>query len=461
MDMRSWKKYTIIYLTIILAPVSLYGQKVKELDSLMYNGRYFEAKELYRHIRDILNPSTDLFYKYRMAQFMDKKDSVTIYLEQILSDYPDMFGVQTIDVYSILMDTYTTLRNYEKGMFTYQRMTKHLKENPYGIEKEMLTRWQERTEDRLYYLKQAVSQPPITLKRSHTHDSVKIIGDLRPICTVKYNGVSLRTVLDTGTQPYCVMSKKRAEQIGIKYNTSKFNQESLNKAISTDHAIIDSMAIGNLILYNIPVDLYEDNITSHLSDSVKNNPEETALADSSHTNAFLPTIGLPLLKLIGKLRIDYEKKQMTFPDTDTNHLPKEPNLFIYNRNLYTQLKINGKDFTSYLGTGSDTYIDIDTIFYKRYKTHIPIDTITEKPPYDFAMLHQVWNNIPYQLPDKPILTFNDNLLHPSTKRLVKIDPIRLMWPEEVFDGVIGYPFFKRIGKKVLLDLENMRLDAEE
>ena len=80
--MRYWKTYYIICLIFMLTPLTLCGQvdaeRLQELDKLMFNGRYFESKELYKNLSDTTTiPSDlDLFYKFRMAQFLNKTDSV-------------------------------------------------------------------------------------------------------------------------------------------------------------------------------------------------------------------------------------------------------------------------------------------------------------------------------------------------------------------------------------------------
>ncbi len=52
--MRYWKTYYIICLIFMLTPLTLCGQvdaeQLQELDKLMFNGRYFESKELYIRI---------------------------------------------------------------------------------------------------------------------------------------------------------------------------------------------------------------------------------------------------------------------------------------------------------------------------------------------------------------------------------------------------------------------------
>ena len=48
---------------------------------------------------------------------------------------------------------------------------------------------------------------------------------------------------------------------------------------------------------------------------------------------------------------------------------------------------------------------------------------------------------------------------PPGPEAVKTYPLGQIVPGIFFDGVIGNGFYRRIGKKVLLDLDNMRLEA--
>ncbi len=76
-QLPAWKTYYIICFIFILTPLTLHGQvdteRQQELDKLMFNGRYFESKELYKNLSETTTISSDmdLFYKFRMAQFLN------------------------------------------------------------------------------------------------------------------------------------------------------------------------------------------------------------------------------------------------------------------------------------------------------------------------------------------------------------------------------------------------------
>ena len=456
------RKFCIIICAIFI-PFFLFGQKNSsyELVELLNNGDFFRSKQLYLQICDTISPEIALYYKFQMARFMNKKDSASIYLEKILAEYPDLFGKERVNVYGILFDIYIDLGNYEKGICTYERIKQHLRENPYNMDKKELLEWQEDTEYRLRQLKYFMKQPSIRIKRKEINDSVKILGALKPLFIAKYNNVSLKTYFDTGAQSYCIMNSIMAERVGIKCDTTEISKGLVNQ-ILTNKAILDSIEIGNIMVYNIPVWVYEQDSRAFSQNSGVNDSKEAVAYDSIYSCLTTPvTIGLPLMQLIGKLCIDNKGKSITFPISDDNtNVSKEPNLYIYNDNLYTRLKVNEKDFTGFLDTGADIFMDIDTTFFKNYENDIVIDSVTAKTPYNIVLFHQSHFDIPYMIPYKPIIRFEDKQIHVLKKRSVKIYPLAI-WNGEVFDGIIGYHLFKRLGKKVLLDFENMRLEVEE
>lgn len=54
--------------------------------------------------------------------------------------------------------------------------------------------------------------------------------------------------------------------------------------------------------------------------------------------------------------------------------------------------------------------------------------------------------------------FDNKLMQPPTIDAVRTYSLSNI-PCKFFDGVIGYNFYRRLGKKVLLDFDNMRLEA--
>lgn len=461
-NMKNWKIYIIVCFVFI--PIFMFGQKDKsqELVELLNNGDFFRSRSLYLHICDTISPDIDLYYKFRMAQFSNKKDSAAIYLERIFTDYPDLFGKEIINVYGILLDLYIDLRDIDKGIHIYECANKYLKENPYHIDEKELSQWYKDTEYRLDQLKRSVQKPSISIKRNKKNDSVKILGALKPLFTARYNNVPLKTFFDTGAQSYCVMNSMTANRLGIKYATDKINQETINKKILANKALVDSIEIGNITLYNIPIIIYEQKLPVAFSDLAENHSKEIVLYDSIYSCLTTPiTIGLPLMQLIGKFQVDNENKNITFPVLANNvNTLKESNIYTYKNNLYMRLKVNEKDFTGYLDTGANIFIDIDTTFYKRNQNSVQADTVTAKPPYTFMSFHENHNDIPYVIPYKPIIKFENKLVRVLKKRAVKIYPLSV-WDVDVFDGLIGYDFFKRLGKRVLLDFDNMRLEIAD
>lgn len=126
--MRYRKTYYIICFICMLTPFTLHGQvdaeRLQELDKLMYNGKYFESKELYKNLSDTTTiPSDlDLFCKFRMAQFLNKTDSAAYYLEKYIPYYYEDFGDEALILYSHLFDAYIELGDRDKALCTYQQM---------------------------------------------------------------------------------------------------------------------------------------------------------------------------------------------------------------------------------------------------------------------------------------------------------------------------------------------------
>ena len=126
--MRYWKTCYITCFIFVLIPLTLYGQEdveqLQKLDKLMFSGRYFESKELYENLSETTTIPSDLelYYKFRMAQFLNKTDSVAYYLEQFIPHHYATFGEETLVFYSNLFDAYIELGDMDKALDTYLQM---------------------------------------------------------------------------------------------------------------------------------------------------------------------------------------------------------------------------------------------------------------------------------------------------------------------------------------------------
>ena len=471
--MRYWKTCYITCFIFVLIPLTLYGQEdveqLQKLDKLMFSGRYFESKELYRKISDTTTIPSDLelYYKFRMAQFLNKTDSVAYYLEQFIPHHYATFGEETLVFYSNLFDAYIELGDMDKALDTYLQMKR--------IWNESLTKtttggkeyeeWRTATENFLSYAEYAVTLPPIKMKRNDTLSFVDIEEGDRLVFQAKYNGILQRTIFDTGIGPYCVLSRKLADGMGVRYDSIDENKVTINEDLISVRSIIDSIEVGNITFYNIPAFIYSDTasvpfVSGSSIKRRKKRKKAQAVVDSVRTLfTDCVSLGLPVMKLIGKIQTDYEHNKMCFPVSVANaHLPKAPNIYAYKYDLYMRIKLNGVAFTANLDTGSNEYVTVDSAFYEKHQKELPIASTCKKNTFGVVMLHQA-RAITYKTLKDPAIIFDDKLMQPPGPEAVKTYPLGQIVPGIFFDGVIGNGFYRRIGKKVLLDLDNMRLEA--
>lgn len=471
--MRYWKTCYITCFIFVLIPLTLYGQEdveqLQKLDKLMFSGRYFESKELYKKISETTTIPSDLelYYKFRMAQFLNKTDSVAYYLEQFIPHHYATFGEETLVFYSNLFDAYIELGDTDKALDTYLQMKR--------IWNESLTKtttggkeyeeWRTATENFLSYAEYAVTLPPIKMKRNDTLSFVDIEEGDRLVFQAKYNGILQRTIFDTGIGPYCVLSRKLADGMGVRYDSIDENKVTINEDLISVRSIIDSIEVGNITFYNIPAFIYSDTASvpfvsgSSIKRRKKRKKAQTVVDSVRTLFTDCVSLGLPVMKLIGKIQTDYEHNKMCFPVSVANaHLPKAPNIYAYKYDLYMRIKLNGVAFTANLDTGSNEYVTVDSAFYEKHQKELPIASTCKKNTFGVVMLHQA-RAITYKTLKDPAIIFDDKLMQPPGPEAVKTYPLGQIVPGIFFNGVIGNGFYRRIGKKVLLDLDNMRLEA--
>lgn len=471
--MRYWKTCYITCFIFVLIPLTLYGQEdveqLQKLDKLMFSGRCFESKELHKKISDTTTIPSDLelYYKFRMAQFLNKTDSVAYYLEQFIPHHYATFGEETLVFYSNLFDAYIELGDTDKALDTYLQMKR--------IWNESLTKtttggkeyeeWRTATENFLSYAEYAVTLPSIKMKRNDTLSFVDIEEGDRLVFQAKYNGILQRTIFDTGVGPYCVLSRKLADGMGVRYDSIDENKVTINEDLISVRSIIDSIEVGNITFYNIPAFIYSDTASvpfvsgSSIKRRKKRKKAQTVVDSVRTLFTDCVSLGLPVMKLIGKIQTDYEHNKMCFPVSVANaHLPKAPNIYAYKYDLYMRIKLNGVAFTANLDTGSNEYVTVDSAFYEKHQKELPIASTCKKNTFGVVMLHQA-RAITYKTLKDPAIIFDDKLMQPPGPEAVKTYPLGQIVPGIFFDGVIGNGFYRRIGKKVLLDLDNMRLEA--
>ena len=117
----------------------------------------------------------------------------------------------------------------------------------------------------------------------------------------------------------------------------------------------------------------------------------------------------------------------------------------------------------FIDSGSNDYIRIDTSLYEKYKAFIPVDTLKEKE-YKHQMMISGIQAIPFEIIAKdPVVIFNSQVIHPEEEDDVCISSLA-QWGEvypEMVEAIVGFPFLKRLAKKILFDFRNMRMEVLE
>ena len=191
-----------------------------------------------------------------MAQFLNKTDSVAYYLEQFIPHHYATFGEKTLVFYSNLFDAYIELGDTDKALDTYLQMKRIWNESltKTNIGGKEYEEWRTATENFLSYAENAVNLPPIKMKRNETSSFVDIEEGDKSVFQAKYNGISQNTIFDTGVGPYCILSRKLADGMGFRYDSIDENKVTINENLISVRSIIDSIEVGNITFYNIPVE---------------------------------------------------------------------------------------------------------------------------------------------------------------------------------------------------------------
>ena len=451
---------------VFLTSLSLYGQRNygQELIDILLEGKCIEARDFKKQYREYLPDNSDfvdIFYKYKMAIFLNKPDSAVIYLHQLVADYEDVLGLAKSGFYGEMLRIYFDMQQFDKGIALCDEIIAYLKRNPFNIEdSDFLNNEIKDTENwKSSFLEKKDNEPRIKVVRKDTEqgNQIKLYTDSTFIkFDAEYNGHQVKTWFDTGVSYHLVMEKTLADNIGVKYKHSKDSIIIMNNTpVRAIEGVVDSINLGNITLYNIPVNVFLEGFTAMIPDSLMNIPEKKELIEKEFSSSQI-LLGLPTMFLIGQFEFNWEDLLLILHN-DRKDIISEPNIFIKgNRRLYMSVFINSVRYSGFLDTGASSFIDIDSDFYKKHKEIFTIDTVTQKTPLNFATATGVFQNIPYELVQDTKILFNDNIVPYKPK-----DVVILKSNDSIpTSGAIGAVFFRRVGSKVLFDFINMRIEVK-
>ncbi|CAK7028579.1 MAG: hypothetical protein PARBA_01203 [Parabacteroides sp.] len=456
------KVILILFFCIHLIPSSFAQRNyAQELVHLLLQGECFKAKEFRMQYADKLpehDKALDLVYKSHMALFFNKPDSATIYLKDLLICYEDFLGPLASFYYGKLLRIYADSQQFEKGLNVCDQMITLYNKYAYRINKDVLERELDFVENVKTSLRSRLNndEPIIKIKRVDSVKPVELIKNEYIRFYGNYNGNSTETLFDTGVSDYFHISKKIADKIGVR--TVHINQDSIQIVNGIPQkgyeGIIDSITIGNINLYNIPVLVFHKGFMPYFTESIDNDIKKIIQEAFKDEQVIM---GLPTMKLIGKFEFDWKNGSLTFPENakfaETNTIS---NIYFHDQRAYLGLTINDLNYTGFFDAGSNNFIDLSYPFYEKYKNSISIDTTIQKPPLNNYSLTNALVGAPYEIVKDPIVLLKNKKINCEQAQIRVFDAIL---PGTIFDGIVGVNFLKELGSKVIIDFDNMNIEG--
>lgn len=458
------KSISILILYTFIVP-SIFAQRnyAQELIDLLQQGKCFEARDLYMQYADNLplNDKTfNLVYKSHMALFFNKPDSISIYLEDLTTNHELALGPAVGTYYGKLLQTYDDTQQFEKGIKLCDKAIAYFNRNPFDLAPDFVQNEIHLVQNaKSSFKKRNVNEPLRRIERINNKNSVIKLKDSNYIrFDAMYNNVPVQTWFDTGVSTFLIVTKKIAEEIGVRIvDTTQDSIKNMNGVpIKALAGIIDCIDLKNVKLYNIPV-MIHDGYVPQLDDSLDSDAKLKIEAIRSER---LIIMGLPLMKMIGKIEFDWEKHTVCFPESTGEAVTNaHSNIFTADNNLYQRLKLNGLNYVGHVDTGDDDFVDMTFSFYEMNKNSIEIDSVAEKKPINHYRATGVFFNIPYEIVKNPKLYFKGKNINCGTCNVLITDGT--LSHLNVFDGTIGANLFKHLGAKVIFDFDNMRIEGKD
>lgn len=463
-------KYKIFFLALFTYCNGLLCAQTNnnKIVNILTSGNYFEAKKFHDCLNvwgDTLDPFNDLFYKFNIASFENKPDSAAMYLENLLEH--GQFEADTFDFYFRLWNLYAkTLQNYKKALQTCDKAGIYLKENPHNIPLETVREWNEYVSGWKKQTLQWGTEPAIKIMRDNTKNTAPIFQETANLLyfgAVYNEGNRLKTVFDTGMTEFFSMDERIAKEIGVR--KSSYNNDSItivNGVRARGYiGILDSIQIANIKLYNIPVNVLNTNsLIDQLSDSPSIDSTDIKVMKDLHQFARI-AMGLKAMLLIKKIVIDWEKMVLRFPlDKEKACTDCKANLFVFSDKLFTKIKVNHIPSVAFIDIGDVTEgFHIDSWFYERNREKITINKSIKKEALSNIMMHSIRQNIHYEIVHHPSIMFEEQKVNLKKNKIYICSLMRWGLYPNFTESIIGYHFFKNLGKEILFDFNNMRIDV--
>lgn len=454
--------------SILFYATSVWGQGTNHsqvMANLLSRDECFKAMDYMMLYKDsIYSPEIQALYKFKMHGYMNRPDSSAYYLEKMLNDYPSLYlKDETLKSYfsSILIGLYDEIGEYSKALGVLESVEKSINSSTFS-ENESWKKQQLATisqQKKLFRERMKTSPAQVINLFDEKDVSVDLMTESFMFVPIECNGVSINSLFDTGTAYHLFMPKKTADRCGMKELSMQDNDSIVFNGMlaAASLNVVDSLMIGNLLFTNIPVVVLKDDYSSLIPDSVLSNPNFAETVEGY--NAFLDhsdiIIGFPLLKMLGSLEFDWNKRKVNLRmKENVSTLHEKPNIYNLQNSVYTHLSINSNDYVGFLDSGAHSCLDINPSFYNQHKKDIILSN-EEKIQWPLCPGIGVAKKFRLVLNSKVLCDNKEVKLEEGEFVAFSDEPL---FPLK--NGIVGMHFLRKLGSKLKFDFVNMRMTAE-
>lgn len=436
----------------------------QELINLVVENKWFEANDYYNFYHDSLKyEPIKLAYKGGAAKAFNRTEDAILYFNRGIEHASEMPPLLLINHFYIpLYNCYAEIQDYNKAVGIIEKIISLLDSMKSSENENYLSEAIRKFEiDRRMYETYS-HYPPIrkvyTGKRQTEmlfDDSIHNLLTTNVIC----NGSPLRTIFDTGFTE-CSMSYDIAKKLNVKITSP--DSLLLNNKIGGVMGIIDSLQLGTLKIYNIPVFVsskWKDSF--EITDGITNEMATKLTKKANDFNAIDFVVGLPILKLLCNMEWNYETMKLVFYDESKSLYTS--NLCLFDKGLYLKFQVNRDthNYTALFDTGGAHGLIINRDFYNKninlFITSMPVNKLIKRttlsPGVTMNYLYLQPKKLDIQIGSRTIPLLNDCMINETE------------YPELNLEGrsteklAIGINTFKGY-KTITIDFNNMYIHVE-
>lgn len=444
-SMRNFRLLILVMSTV--CALSTYSQDYKSkfglYGNLLSSGRYLEMSKVYTD-KDSINPFLKLNNKIVAAIANNQNRYAISLINDNLRYNWQAYGFDALylaDVYFTLCKA-EGLYDQEEALLEWLKHDYYPSQMIYYNDKKYTAATEKLISDEENSLKAKVLISPVHAIRKDESQAVKF--SVNPIIRtkIKLNGETLDAIWTTELRYPLQITPQVADQLGIVCGK--------DSVAGCPVVYLDSINIGNLQFNHVPalVSVMVDP-TAYIKEHKLSRKYAKELK-AFYTRINVPQIGLPIIRLLEKIAIDWKHQIINFP-TDT--LPKadfeESMYFAYPDfpALYLPVSINNEFAVGQINLGNSDYIVVRDNFYKKCNF----------PSIKGKNITVLKNNRLFSVPlitlKSPSVLFGGHTV--DSKKKLSVRSVN----DRSSDVEIGLSFFKSLGQTVVFDFKQMKVQV--